>query len=87
MGQNANAHEKKNFLTDFHVVVFHFSTKVFHFSTLNQKVFHNSQKFSTFAKIVSMVVIEKVFLPLVFLGIIFDLRRLFLVAIAFFQME
>ena len=36
-GQNANTHEKKNFLTDFHVIVFHFSTKVFHFSTFTQK--------------------------------------------------
>ena len=40
-GQNENTHGKKNFLTDFHVIVFHFSTKVFHFSTL-------SKKFSTF---------------------------------------
>ena len=36
-GQRMNAHEKKNFLTDFHVIVFHFSTKVFHFSTFKQK--------------------------------------------------
>ena len=69
------------------MVVFYFSTKVFHFSTLNQKVFHISTKFSTFAKSVSGGVIEKVFPPLDFLGIIFDLRMLFLGAVAFFRME